>query len=511
MKRFIGFLFVLITLLGLWLCSARAEGTVYAYVNSSKANVYSSATLKSRIGTLTRYEIVTVDAYNSTTALIHSNGRAGFMSLKQLSRVYPMDVSAVISRNSKVYLTPSTSSRSVAVVKGMQVNVLAVCGSWAMVENNGALAYIQTACLQQVAEAGIDVPTTAPTPVPTPAPTPVPAVINCNFKAAVKNTSLTVYASPSTGAKKLGTIPKGLVVNVLQYNATWAHIELNGAHGYCKHSGLTPVADTAVPTSAPTPAHTPAPTPAPTPTPSPTPIPAAKLTPCTPFEARSISEQACVYSEPTISSKYLGFVSYGATVTVGAYGNGWAYITLNGSTGYALIDDFEQVAEPVPTPSKTPAPDAASAIFADTTTTNQQKCFLFLSQCTDYNEAVACGIVSNMMTESSCRPNAVNSTGKYKGLCQWSPSRYDILVNWCTKNGYDPESLEGQLRFIKYDLSERYTAYHKYFLTVENTSQGAYDAGYYFCAKYERPANLETSSQKRGNNAKDVYWPKFME
>ena len=65
------------------------------------------------------------------------------------------------------------------------------------------------------------------------------------------------------------------------------------------------------------------------------------------------------------------------------------------------------------------------------------------------------------------------------------------------------------MKFLKYDLEERYPVYHRALLQIENTAQGAYDAGYYFCYHYERPANVETSSVKRGTNARDVYWPRY--
>ena len=44
---------------------------------------------------------------------------------------------------------------------------------------------------------------------------------------------------------------------------------------------------------------------------------------------------------------------------------------------------------------------------------------------------------------------------------------------------------------------------------VENTAQGAYDAGYYWCYYFEVPANRSSVSVKRGNIAKDDYFPKY--
>ena len=45
---------------------------------------------------------------------------------------------------------------------------------------------------------------------------------------------------------------------------------------------------------------------------------------------------------------------------------------------------------------------------------------------------------------------------------------------------------------------------------TSDTPQGAYEAGYNFCYDYERPANKAASSVKRGNMAKDTYYPKYI-
>ena len=46
-------------------------------------------------------------------------------------------------------------------------------------------------------------------------------------------------------------------------------------------------------------------------------------------------------------------------------------------------------------------------------------------------------------------------------------------------------------------------------LDVENTPDGAYEAGYYYCYNFEGPANRGSVSIKRGNMAMDDYWPKY--
>ena len=49
----------------------------------------------------------------------------------------------------------------------------------------------------------------------------------------------------------------------------------------------------------------------------------------------------------------------------------------------------------------------------------------------------------------------------------------------------------------------------KYISAVDNTADGAYDAGYYFCYHFEVPANRASRSVTRGNSARDTYWPKY--
>ena len=44
---------------------------------------------------------------------------------------------------------------------------------------------------------------------------------------------------------------------------------------------------------------------------------------------------------------------------------------------------------------------------------------------------------------------------------------------------------------------------------VENSADGAYDAAYYFCFNFEAPANKASKSTSRGNNAKNIFYPRY--
>ena len=87
-------------------------------------------------------------------------------------------------------------------------------------------------------------------------------------------------------------------------------------------------------------------------------------------------------------------------------------------------------------------------------------------------------------------------------------ARKTRLINWCTEKGLDYNSVEGQMRYLQYELPNFYPSVDSYIRQVENTAEGAYDAAYYFCFNFEAPANRTAQSTKRGNYAKDTLFPK---
>ena len=122
------------------------------------------------------------------------------------------------------------------------------------------------------------------------------------------------------------------------------------------------------------------------------------------------------------------------------------------------------------------------------------------------NTAAACGILSNVYSECNFDPT-VYYQGSY-GICQWLGVRRTKLENYCAAHGYDYRTLVGQLYFLKDDLKD-FPKIDTYMRNVANTADGAYDAGHYWCYYYEVPANRSSNSVKRGNRARDVYWPKY--
>lgn len=219
------------------------------------------------------------------------------------------------------------------------------------------------------------------------------------------------------------------------------------------------------------------------------------------FEAVVTANSLKVYKSASSSSGTLGTLKKGALVTVTAYTKDWALISVNGVTGCCYTSGLEKYVKPAPT---------AEEIFADASLSNEEKVYCYLIYEMELTPAAACGILANVKCESGFRPTAWNSSGGSYGICQWTGSRYTNLQKWCADNGYDHTTLEGQCRFLKSELENKYPGVRSYMRSVENTAQGAYNAGYYWCYYFEVPANRSSVSVKRGNMAKDDYFPKYV-
>lgn len=84
------------------------------------------------------------------------------------------------------------------------------------------------------------------------------------------------------------------------------------------------------------------------------------------------------------------------------------------------------------------------------------------------------------------------------GLCQWHESRCRSLFSFCRENGYDVDSVPGQMKYLQHELTEDYPEVLEYLQTVENTPSGAYCAAWCWCYYYEIPAqrDLQASLQR---------------
>ena len=146
------------------------------------------------------------------------------------------------------------------------------------------------------------------------------------------------------------------------------------------------------------------------------------------------------------------------------------------------------------------------AIPAQAADSSEETIFLILRQELQFNEAAACGVLASIAEESGFEPTAYNPAGYY-GLCQWGGGRQQALYTFCAENGLDAASLEGQLQFMKHDLETVETASLEAMLAVENTAEGAYQAGYLWAQTYERCASSHYAP--RAYAAQAQYWPTY--
>lgn len=144
------------------------------------------------------------------------------------------------------------------------------------------------------------------------------------------------------------------------------------------------------------------------------------------------------------------------------------------------------------------------------TATNERIIMEFCRDNLGTNTAATCGILANIYKESSFNPTAscidTNGLTSY-GICQWNGTRFTDLKNFCAKNGYSYSSLEGQLYFLKSELNGSERNAFLSVKNVENTAQGAYNAGYNWAKKFERCSSVYY--EQRAVLARDTYWKKY--
>lgn len=120
--------------------------------------------------------------------------------------------------------------------------------------------------------------------------------------------------------------------------------------------------------------------------------------------------------------------------------------------------------------------------MSNTLTNNNNEYYVYsYLMSSGYNLAQACGILSNIESESRFNPIAYNVSEQAYGICQWRLGRRTLLHQ---KYGSSPTLMQ-QVAYINYELENTESAAKPY-LNVPNTRKGAYDCAYYFAKKYER-------------------------
>ena len=210
----------------------------------------------------------------------------------------------VIADSVRVYSLPSATGKYLGTMgKGVEIDVLKVSGGWAYIRRGGAYGFCEVSALMP----RDSVPTTEPTVAPTTTPdvgNAIPAVVTAD--------SLAVYQYPSTSSTRFGYLSKGTTLNVIAISDGWAQVEKNGAYGFCQVSGLAPA--NAEPTKSPLDGYV-------------TEV----------FNATVIAAGTRFYASASTSSNNYS-VPVGTNVTVGAYNATWAYVQLNGITGFIPVN-----------------------------------------------------------------------------------------------------------------------------------------------------------------------------
>jgi len=423
------------------------------------ARVYQYPNTRSRSAKVQKGTKVTVLAVINNVAIIEKDGVMAYTyasALKLPSEVIYEEYDVVVTAGSlKVYSSASTSSKVMTTLKkGSVVTLVARNDEWAIIEKNGVRGCCKVSGIERY--------------VPAADSEPKDETIYASFDVIVIDDTLKVYDSASTSGSIIATLEKGDIVKLTAYNSEWAIIEKNGVKGCCKISGLEKYEEEAVIYDS--------------------------------YEVVVTSDSLTVYNGASTSAKVLTTLKKGDRAMLVAYNSQWAIIEVNGIKGCCKVSGIEKYVAPKFTMAE---------IFASDKYTNEQKVYYFLIYEMDYSPAAACGILANIKCESTFRPTAYNPNGGSYGICQWLGGRYTNLKNFCAENGYDYTTIEGQCWFLKYELENKYPKVHSFMKNVENTKQGAYDAGYYYCYHFEVPANRGSVSIKRGNMASDDFWPKY--
>lgn len=119
--------------------------------------------------------------------------------------------------------------------------------------------------------------------------------------------------------------------------------------------------------------------------------------------------------------------------------------------------------------------------------------------------ALVCGIMANIQRESSYNPKAKGDSGTSYGLCQWHKDRWQLLKDFCSKHQLDDDTIEGQIKFMLWEFRTNFSKVWEAMAAVPDNQQGAYDAAYTMCTRYEIPANKTVKGEQRGALALLLY------
>ena len=136
----------------------------------------------------------------------------------------------------------------------------------------------------------------------------------------------------------------------------------------------------------------------------------------------------------------------------------------------------------------------------------------FLRDELELPDSAVAAILANIDRESGFDPRAIDESGNFFGLCQWSRKRWINCFHFCRENGLDRFTVEGQLAFLEFELRGEYEwIYLYYLLNAEDSEDGAQEAQYEFCASFEAPLEVDWEQVIRSKLVAEVYWPMVCE
>lgn len=316
---------------------AMAE-TFSAIVSADTTTIYGDASMSQKLGTLDKYAVVRVVGYSNSIAKISYEGKVGYAKIADMKRVDAVALKAKLNAETQVYRTPDEKAENVTVRSGLQLNLLAESGDWAMVESNGYVGYVKKDRVEKLEDAQAPSATVQPD-AGVVQPGQESGVTVRSYDAVVIS-EMPVYRKASESAKVLAKLKAGTQVTVRASNSEgWAYIEKNGNKGFCRLDRLKEgVAATVAPTANPTTAPT-----------------AGAATRRGAVSADSVK----VYRQADTASEMLGTLKKGREVNVVSWDGDWAYIELNGHYGYCALAALINVDAASATP--TFAPSTANA------------------------------------------------------------------------------------------------------------------------------------------------------
>ena len=383
---------------------------------------------------------------------------------------------AVVTADSMpVYSQAESHDYLGALPKGTEVTVEAYSGNVALINYRGYCGLARVSDMKAV---------TAPAE---PAAATASAATAAPSKPVIAVRDTRVYKKASASSRYV-SVKAGTSMTLLAVNGNCAKVERGGVVGYTLYSHL------GEPGSALQTAETPAAQPAET-----VETPAATAEVKTGSAPVVTTKSTRIYKKPSTSSAYVT-VDKGTKLTLVAVSGSCAKVQRGSAVGYTTLDSLASDTGTSETPALT-ADNKATVDFSNQS--NEYVIYRFLTAEMGLNRAAAMGVLANIYYESNYKPTIVGDSGTSYGICQWHLGRKTNLINYCKQNDLDYHSLEGQLRFLQYELSTSFPAVLKYLKSVENTAEGAYDAAYYFCFNFEAPAARTSQSTKRGNYAKN--------